>query len=183
MPMNQSIPFVPALAPSCSEDGIEPGVLASAPLVAIARIHAGLRDTGDVLARPGPCARAGTSTSIRVSGSAPAPAPGGRATCCTRMDAGWFAVSQRPRWRPGRLSFVLAGWRDWRGAPQASCSWRCCWPPPLVGGLKAVTNVDCPWDLCGFWRRQPLCRAVRGSSRNLPRAVFPRRARLVRDSR
>ena len=44
----------------------------------------------------------------------------------------------------------------------------------VVGGLKAVTNVDCPWDLTGFGGHNPYVALFADRSDALPRAqCFP----------
>jgi len=52
------------------------------------------------------------------------------------------------------LSFAVTPLRDWRStAGYVFLSMLLA--TLLVGGLKAVTNVDCPWDLAGFGGHQP----------------------------
>ncbi len=44
----------------------------------------------------------------------------------------------------------------------------------LVGGLKVVTNVDCPWDLAGFGGNRPYVPLLAGRPHYLPEArCFP----------
>jgi membrane-associated PAP2 superfamily phosphatase len=47
------------------------------------------------------------------------------------------------------LSFAFERWRHWRRAA-GFVAVAMVIPVSLVGGLKAITNVDCPWDLAGF---------------------------------
>jgi membrane-associated PAP2 superfamily phosphatase len=52
------------------------------------------------------------------------------------------------------LSFVLAPLRGWRSSA-GYVFLAMVLATLLVGGLKAVTNVDCPWDLAGFGGHHP----------------------------
>ena len=49
----------------------------------------------------------------------------------------------------------------------------------IVGGLKAVTNVDCPWDLTGFGGHNPYVALFADRPDALRAPVFSRRARVV----
>ncbi len=52
------------------------------------------------------------------------------------------------------LSFFHERAREWR-APAGFLVLALVIPITLVGGLKAVTNVDCPWDIAGFGGHRP----------------------------
>jgi membrane-associated PAP2 superfamily phosphatase len=51
-------------------------------------------------------------------------------------------------------SFVLDAWRGWRRRA-GYVALGMVLAVAVVGGLKAVTNVDCPWDLAGFGGQNP----------------------------
>jgi membrane-associated PAP2 superfamily phosphatase len=52
------------------------------------------------------------------------------------------------------LSFTSARLRDWR-RPAGFVLLAMLLSTGIVGGLKAITNVDCPWDLSGFGGHEP----------------------------
>ena len=52
------------------------------------------------------------------------------------------------------LSFVVAPLREWRRSA-GFVLLAMLLATLIVGGLKAVTNVDCPWDLAGFGGHNP----------------------------
>ena len=52
------------------------------------------------------------------------------------------------------LSFAHARFRHWR-RPAGFVALAIVLSIALVGGLKVVTNVDCPWDLIGFGGHNP----------------------------
>jgi membrane-associated PAP2 superfamily phosphatase len=52
------------------------------------------------------------------------------------------------------ISFVVTRARHWR-RPAGFVALAIVLSTAVVGGLKAVTNVDCPWDLLGFGGRIP----------------------------
>lgn len=71
------------------------------------------------------------------------------------------------------LSLVMRRARQWRSAAGfvllAMVS-----SVAVVGGLKAVTNVDCPWDLAGFGGDRPYVTLFGDRPDSLPRAAcFP----------
>ena len=81
------------------------------------------------------------------------PACGGLATCCIgRTLAGPRRGSVRaPGWG---LSFAMSSLRPGRrGAGFIVLAMMS--STLIVGGLKSVTNVDCPWDLAGFGGHNP----------------------------
>jgi membrane-associated PAP2 superfamily phosphatase len=70
-------------------------------------------------------------------------------------------------------SFVLPFARGWR-APAGFMALAMVVSVTLVGGLKAITNVDCPWDLAGFGGQQPFVALFADRPDYLPRArCFP----------
>lgn len=71
------------------------------------------------------------------------------------------------------LSLWLPGWRAWRASAGfivlAMVS-----SVAIVGALKSVSNVDCPWDLAGFGGTNPLTGLFADRPDWLPRArCFP----------
>jgi membrane-associated PAP2 superfamily phosphatase len=52
------------------------------------------------------------------------------------------------------LSFAFAWARDWR-RPAGFAALAMVLSIGIVGGLKVITNVDCPWDLIGFGGHNP----------------------------
>jgi membrane-associated PAP2 superfamily phosphatase len=71
------------------------------------------------------------------------------------------------------LSFLLLPVRRWRG-PAGFMALAMVTSVAIVGALKAVTNVDCPWDLVGFGGHQPYVPLFAGRADYLPRAqCFP----------
>jgi membrane-associated PAP2 superfamily phosphatase len=82
----------------------------------------------------------------------------------------------------GTAAFALAGWlasfvdartRHWR-RPMGFVVLSMLVSVSLVGGLKALTNVDCPWDLIGFGGHNPYVALFADRPDGLPRAkCFP----------
>ena len=71
------------------------------------------------------------------------------------------------------LSFVIDRWRHWR-LPAGYVLLSMLLGMLIVGGLKAVTNVDCPWDLAGFGGHSPYIALFGDRPDALPRArCFP----------
>lgn len=71
------------------------------------------------------------------------------------------------------LSFVFARLRDWR-RPAGFVLLAMVMATGIVGSLKAVTNVDCPWDLIGFGGNNPYVGLFADRPDALPRAkCFP----------
>ena len=117
-----------------------------------------------------------TSTPAQMAGRGPA--NGGLADCCIPAGAGSFAAWQQRRWRSGGCRSAVPRLREWR-RPAGFVSACDAARHRLVGGLKAVTNVDCPWDLAGFGGAQPYVALFADRPDALPRASVFRRARLV----
>jgi membrane-associated PAP2 superfamily phosphatase len=71
------------------------------------------------------------------------------------------------------LSFALTRLREWRrGAGFVFVA--IVLSTAIVGGLKAATNVDCPWDLAGFGGHNPYVSLFADRPDALPRAAcFP----------
>lgn len=70
-------------------------------------------------------------------------------------------------------SFLLPSLRQWR-APAGYVGLSMVVATALVGSLKAVTNVDCPWDLAGFGGQNPYVPLFADRPDYLPRArCFP----------
>jgi membrane-associated PAP2 superfamily phosphatase len=70
-------------------------------------------------------------------------------------------------------SFAFAGWRDWR-VPAGFVVLSIVCSVAIVGGLKALTNVDCPWDLVGFGGQNPYVPLFADRPDAMPRvACFP----------
>jgi len=67
------------------------------------------------------------------------------------------------------LSFVTARARDWR-RPAGFVAAAIVLSTAIVGALKAVTNVDCPWDLTGFGGHNPYVALFADRPDALPRA-------------
>jgi membrane-associated PAP2 superfamily phosphatase len=71
------------------------------------------------------------------------------------------------------LSFFDARARQWR-RPAGFMALAMLASVILVGGLKTLTNVDCPWDLAGFGGHNPYVALFADRPDNLPRArCFP----------
>lgn len=71
------------------------------------------------------------------------------------------------------LSFVLTSLRAWR-RPAGFVAVAIVLSTAIVGGLKAVTNVDCPWDLTGFGGHNPYVPLFADRPDALPHAAcFP----------
>lgn len=71
------------------------------------------------------------------------------------------------------LSFAIARLAEWR-RPAGYVLLAMLLATLLVGGLKAVTNVDCPWDLAGFGGNNPYVALFADRPDALPRAqCFP----------
>ncbi len=71
------------------------------------------------------------------------------------------------------LSFGLTSLREWR-RPAGFVAIAIVLSTAIVGGLKAVTNVDCPWDLAGFGGLNPYVPLFADRPDALPRAAcFP----------
>jgi len=71
------------------------------------------------------------------------------------------------------LSFAVARLREWRRAA-GFILLAMVLATLLVGGLKAVTNVDCPWDLAGYGGHNPYVALFADRPDALPRAqCFP----------
>jgi membrane-associated PAP2 superfamily phosphatase len=71
------------------------------------------------------------------------------------------------------LSFAVARLREWR-RPAAFVLLAMLLSTGIVGSLKAVTNVDCPWDLAGFGGHNPYVGLFADRPDTLPRAkCFP----------
>jgi membrane-associated PAP2 superfamily phosphatase len=71
------------------------------------------------------------------------------------------------------LSFALARLRQWRW-PAGFVALAIVLSTALVGALKSVTNVDCPWDLTGFGGHNPYIALFADRPGSLPRArCFP----------
>jgi len=71
------------------------------------------------------------------------------------------------------LSFGIARLREWR-RPAGFVLLSMLLATLLVGGLKTVTNVDCPWDLTGFGGHNPYVALFADRPDALPRAqCFP----------
>jgi membrane-associated PAP2 superfamily phosphatase len=71
------------------------------------------------------------------------------------------------------LSFRYAPLRDWR-RPAGYAAIAMLAATLLVGGLKVMTNVDCPWDLTGFGGHNPYVALFADRPNALPRAeCFP----------
>lgn len=70
-------------------------------------------------------------------------------------------------------SFVIAWTREWR-EPAGFLALAMVLSVAVVGGLKSITNVDCPWDLLGFGGHQPYVPLLADRPDYLPRArCFP----------
>jgi membrane-associated PAP2 superfamily phosphatase len=70
-------------------------------------------------------------------------------------------------------SFLLPAVRRWR-APAGYVGLSMVVATALVGGLKAITNVDCPWDLAGFGGQNPYVPLFADRPDYLPQArCFP----------
>jgi membrane-associated PAP2 superfamily phosphatase len=71
------------------------------------------------------------------------------------------------------LSFLLTGLREWR-RPAGFVVVAIVLSTAIVGGLKAMTNVDCPWDLAGFGGHNPYVPLFADRPDDLPPAAcFP----------
>jgi len=71
------------------------------------------------------------------------------------------------------LSFFVGRLREWR-RPVGFAVLAMLLSMLLVGGLKAVTNVDCPWDLAGYGGQNPYVALFADRPDALPRAqCFP----------
>lgn len=71
------------------------------------------------------------------------------------------------------LSFADVRLRDWR-RPAGFMLLAILLSTGIAGGLKAVTNVDCPWDLAGFGGHNPYVALFADRPDALPRArCFP----------
>ncbi len=71
------------------------------------------------------------------------------------------------------VSLVWGAARDWR-APAGFLAMAMVLSVAVVGGLKAITNVDCPWDLAGFGGHLPYLPLFADRPDYLPRArCFP----------
>jgi membrane-associated PAP2 superfamily phosphatase len=70
-------------------------------------------------------------------------------------------------------SFVTPALRPWR-ASAGFVALAILLAVGIVGGLKALTNVDCPWDIAGFGGHNPLVPLLADRPDYLPRArCFP----------
>jgi membrane-associated PAP2 superfamily phosphatase len=71
------------------------------------------------------------------------------------------------------LSLVVERVRAWR-LPAGYVALAMLLSTAVVGGLKAITNVDCPWDLAGFGGHHPYIALFADRPDALPRAqCFP----------
>jgi membrane-associated PAP2 superfamily phosphatase len=71
------------------------------------------------------------------------------------------------------LSLVAARARGWR-RPAGYVALAMLLATAVVGSLKAITNVDCPWDLAGFGGHNPYITLFADRPDSLPRArCFP----------
>ena len=71
------------------------------------------------------------------------------------------------------LSFAIASLREWRRSA-GFVLLAMLLATLIVGGLKLVTNVDCPWDLAGFGGNNPYIALFADRPDALPRAqCFP----------
>jgi membrane-associated PAP2 superfamily phosphatase len=71
------------------------------------------------------------------------------------------------------ISFIYAGARAWR-RPAGFVAVSMVLSIAIVGGLKATTNVDCPWDLVGFGGQNPYVPLFADRPAALPHArCFP----------
>ena len=77
------------------------------------------------------------------------------------------------------LSFACARARAWRW-PAGFAALAIVLPTALIGGLKAITNVDCPWDLAGFGGHNPYITLLGDRPDELARPdAFPVRTRAL----